>query len=182
MAVVSLPAGVFNPYSGVKKSILLLDKALARRTDRIAFFKVENDGYDLGAQRRPIEKNDLPQVQDEIVIYLQGLRADETAGDSQSAQTALAAESRAEYVTEGSLVTNGLVVKKERVAEDGEYNLSGERYRINPDLNHSFPMVALGDNTLFRVESGGTPKSTVEEYWNGGIAWATLVDPFRRKT
>ena len=176
VAVVSLPAGVFNPYSGVKTSILLLDKALARRRDRIAFFKVENDGYDLGAQRRPIEKNDLPQVQDEIVIYMQGLRADETAGDSQSAQTALAAESRAEYMTEGSRATNGLIVKKERVAEDGEYNLSGERYRINPDLNHSFPMVALGDNTLFRVESGGTPKSTVEEYWNGGIAWATLVD------
>ena len=48
VAVVSLPAGVFNPYSGVKTSILLLDKALARKTDRIAFFKVENDGYDLG--------------------------------------------------------------------------------------------------------------------------------------
>ena len=62
VAVVSLPSGVFNPYSGVKTSILLLDKALARKTDRIAFFKVENDGYNLGAQRRPIEQNDLPQV------------------------------------------------------------------------------------------------------------------------
>lgn len=30
-AVVSLPAGVFNPYSGVKTSILLMDKALAKR-------------------------------------------------------------------------------------------------------------------------------------------------------
>ena len=78
MAVVSLPAGVFNPYSGVKKSILLLDKALARRTDRIAFFKVENDGYDLGAQRRPIDKNDLPQVRDEIAAYMQRLREGET--------------------------------------------------------------------------------------------------------
>ena len=90
---------------------------------------MENDGYDLGAQRRPIEKNDLPQVRDEIVIYLQRLRADETAGDSQSAQTALAAESRAEYVTRAQDRTNGLIVEKERVAEDGEYNLSGERYR-----------------------------------------------------
>ena len=41
VAVVSLPAGVFNPYSGVKTSILVLDKSLAKRTDRIAFFKVE---------------------------------------------------------------------------------------------------------------------------------------------
>ena len=35
-AVVSLPAGVFNPYSGVKTSILFLDRNLARRTDEVA--------------------------------------------------------------------------------------------------------------------------------------------------
>ena len=62
VAVVSLPAGVFNPYSGVKTSILILDKVLAKKTNHIAFFKVENDGFDLGAQRREIDKNDLPQV------------------------------------------------------------------------------------------------------------------------
>ncbi len=61
VAVVSLPAGVFNPYSGVKTSILILDRGLAKRTDHIAFFKVENDGFDLGAQRRPIDRDDLPQ-------------------------------------------------------------------------------------------------------------------------
>jgi type I restriction enzyme M protein len=37
-------------------------------------------------------------------------------------------------------------------------------------------MVALGDPKLFRVESGGTPKSEVAEYWGGDVAWATLVD------
>ena len=56
VAVVSLPAGVFNPYSGVKTSILILDKSLARKTDTIAFFKVENDGFGLGAQRRAIRQ------------------------------------------------------------------------------------------------------------------------------
>ena len=56
VAVVSLPAGVFKPYSGVKTSILILDRALARRTDAIVFFKVENDGFDLGAQRRPVAR------------------------------------------------------------------------------------------------------------------------------
>ena len=52
VAVVSLPAGVFNPYSGVKTSILILDKSLARQSDTIGFFKIENDGFGLGAQRR----------------------------------------------------------------------------------------------------------------------------------
>ena len=78
VAVVSLPAGVFKPYSGVKTSILILDKALARRTDRIAFFKVENDGFDLGDQRRAIERNDLPQAQAEIGEYLRRARAGES--------------------------------------------------------------------------------------------------------
>src|SRR5659263_601061 len=62
VAVVSLPAGVFNPYSGVKTSILILDKSLANKTHTVGFFKVENDGFCLGAQRRAIEKNDLPST------------------------------------------------------------------------------------------------------------------------
>ena len=61
-AVVSLPAGVFNPYSGVKTSILLMDKTKAKQNDSILFVKVDNDGFGLGAQRRPIDKNDLPSA------------------------------------------------------------------------------------------------------------------------
>jgi len=51
VGVISLPAGVFNPYSGVKTSILWLDKSLAKKTDK-SCVKIENDGFDLGAQRR----------------------------------------------------------------------------------------------------------------------------------
>ena len=156
VAVVSLPPGVFNPYSGVKTSILILDKNLARRASHIAFFKVEADGYDLGAQRRAADRNDLPQVQADLGAYLNRLQSGESLEDF-------------------ALVT-GLIVEKEKVAAGGDYNLSGERYRVARDYGQSFPLVAIGDTTLFRVESGGTPKSNVEEYWNGGVAWATLVD------
>ena len=156
VAVVSLPAGVFNPYSGVKTSILILDKTLAKKTNTIAFFKVENDGFGLGAQRREIDKNNLPQARAEIGEYLRRLRAGESVEDFQP--------------------TLGLIVEKEKVAANGEYNLSGERYREGTTHAHEFPLVFLGDSTLFRVESGGTPKSDVETYWNGGIPWATLVD------
>jgi type I restriction enzyme M protein len=64
VAVISLPAGVFNPYSGVKTSILILDKSLARQTDSIGFFKIEKDGYGLGAQRRPLcsDNGDKPEL------------------------------------------------------------------------------------------------------------------------
>lgn len=59
VAVISLPAGVFQPYSGVKTSIIVLDKSLTKQSDTIAFFKVENDGYGLGAQRRACEGEQL---------------------------------------------------------------------------------------------------------------------------
>ena len=138
VAVVSLPAGVFQPYSGVKTSILLLDKALAKKTDRIAFFKVENDGYDLGAQRRPIEKNDLPKVQAEIGEYLSGLRG------SESMTADGVREPGVEYKTSESAAMSGLIAEKEKVAAGGEYNLSGERYRANRARTKTkWPMVDL---------------------------------------
>ena len=158
VAVVSLPAGCFNPYSGVKTSILILDKSIAKASGTIAFLKVENDGFGLGAQRRAFDKNDLPQVQTELAAYLQALRA----------------KTPTESIL--SLTSTAQIVPKERIAVNGDYNLSGERYREGVASHHSFPLVFLGEESLFRVESGGTPKSDVEEYWGGGIPWATLVD------
>ena len=124
VAVVSLPAGCFNPYSGVKTSILILDKSLAKRARTIAFFKVENDGFGLGAQRRAIDRNDVPQVQDELAAYLHALRAQAS--------------------TDTLALTTGLVVPKEKIAENGDYNLSGERYREVGERNHQFLQVELG--------------------------------------
>jgi type I restriction enzyme M protein len=61
-AVVSLPSGVFQPYSGVKTSILFLDRQMAKQKKNILFVKIDNDGFDLGAQRRSISANDLPEA------------------------------------------------------------------------------------------------------------------------
>ena len=142
VAIVSLPAGVFNPYSGVKTSILILDKVLAKKTDHIAFFKVENDGFDLGAQRREIDKNDLPQVAEELCEYLTCLRTGETADDPQL--TLNVAEPKAQYTTDKP-ITHGLVVEKSKVAEGEEYNLSGERYRTERFIQSEWPFVRVGD-------------------------------------
>ena len=69
VGVISLPAGVFQPYSGVKTSILILDKELNQKSDSIFFAKVENDGFSLGAQRNPIDKNDLPSIVDKYLTF-----------------------------------------------------------------------------------------------------------------
>jgi type I restriction enzyme M protein len=131
IAVISLPAGVFNPYSGVKTSILILDKALAEKAQTIGFFKVENDGFGLGAQRRPIDKNDLPQVQAELTSYLQALRDGASVKDL------------------------SLIVPKERIATNGDYNLSGERYRESAPRSTRFPIVQLGE--VAEIIAGQSP-------------------------
>jgi type I restriction enzyme M protein len=60
-AVMSLPGGVFNPYSGVKTSVLLFTRGGA--TGRVLFLHVENDGYKLDANHdTPISADDLPGV------------------------------------------------------------------------------------------------------------------------
>ena len=176
VAVISLPAGVFNPYSGVKTSILILDRTLAKKTDHIAFFKVENDGFDLGAQRREIEKNDLPQVREELGRYLADVQAGESTDESGLESANHVAEHGVEYTTRNGQLNLGLIATKKKIAADGEYNLSGERYREKTDHKHSYPMVSLGDSELFQIESGGTPKSAIAEYWAGDIPWATLID------
>lgn len=171
VAVVSLPAGVFQPYAGVKTSVLILDKSLAKKTDRIAFFKVEHDGFDLGAQRRPIAANDLPSVHAEIAEYLGCLRTGESIDASR------VVESGAQYTTE-----RRLVVGKDRVAESGDYNLSGDRYREVEAHKHSkWPMVELGD-VCHDIVSGGTPSTKNEEYWKGNIPWITSADIVDLKT
>lgn len=145
VAVVSLPAGVFNPYSGVKTSILILDKSLAKQTDGIAFFKIENDGFGLGAQRRPIDKDDLPQARAEIAEYLRRLRVRESVEDFKPAL--------------------GLVVPKEKIAVNGDYNLSGERYRENGTTTSSFKLVPVErflKGTVITVDPRSSPDEVFE--------------------
>ncbi|MEW6526395.1 MAG: N-6 DNA methylase [Spirochaetota bacterium] len=57
LAVISLPNGVFNPYSGAKTSIVVFRKPLGKddvRTTKVWFYRVDSDGRDLGATRRPL--------------------------------------------------------------------------------------------------------------------------------
>lgn len=250
-AVVSLPSGVFNPYSGVKTSILFLDRELAKKSDEVLFAKVENDGFDLGAQRRRIDQNDLPRAFEVIKKFEKVIRGEK------------------KHLTYGDVQGIAHTVKKEEIVESGDYSLSGEKYRkdltvglresmermtellkpyqgmfdsftkqaqahqkqidqiqesVKPFLRYvneqqeminelyahlsepikrmqkafessafksaleaaenlqkmvqgnQYPMVELGDDRYFTIESGGTPDSKNPQYWNGDVNWATLVD------
>ncbi len=118
-AVISLPSGVFQPYSGVKTSILIFNNELAKQSKEIAFIKIENDGFDLGATKRPISKNDLPEVLDILDKWKKGKKVE-------SAKV--------------------IYVAKTKIAESGDYNLSGDRYRLITDYTDAkWPMFEIGE-------------------------------------
>jgi type I restriction enzyme M protein len=123
-AVISLPAGVFNPYSGVKTSILILDRTVARASDHIAFFKIENDGFALGAQRKAIKGTQLPQVKEELSAWLAAART----GRGEDLES-----------------PHGFAVERSQIAESGDYNLSGERYREEDHKQFEIPRVPIGE-------------------------------------
>lgn len=147
--VISLPAGVFNPYSGVKTSILLIDRTLAKERDSILFVKLNNDGFDLGAQRREIKGSEIPDVVNIFKDYQKGV---DVAGRE-----------------------NVVLAKKVDIAGQ-DYILVGERYAKTIERSGAFPLVSLGDTSIFRIESGGTPDTKNADYWDGNICWATLID------
>lgn len=85
-AVVSLPSGVFLPYTGSKTSILIFEKpkdASTPRTNEVWFYRVENDGFELGATRRPLSEmaskgemdGDLP---DTLAKFKKGQESDQS--------------------------------------------------------------------------------------------------------
>lgn len=63
-AVISLPAGAFKPYTGVKTAILVFTKAEEEsqtwHTEKVWFYELKNDGYSLDDNRKKLAENPLP--------------------------------------------------------------------------------------------------------------------------
>ncbi len=129
-AVVSLPGGVFQPYSGVKTSILLIDNEIAKQRNEMLFIKISADGYDLGATKRLIEKNDLP----EAFSLLQTWKS-------------------------GEDVNSDICIKvsKVNINELTDYNLSIQRFETSNSIsNGDWPMAPLSE--ICTIESGSRQK------------------------
>lgn len=166
LAVVSLPAGVFNPYAGVKTSILLFDNGLAKKTKDILFLKISNDGYNLGAQRREIDKNDLPLALEIVKEY----------------KTALKEGKEIKLNDEQGKIA--LLVAKDKIAESGDYNLSGDRYKESKIKKYEkWPTVEIDEiidlNFGTRITKKDNQGTEYPVYGGGGESFRT--DNFNRE-
>lgn len=169
IAVVSLPQGVFIKPGGkgnVKTGVLIFDKTLAKKTKDILFVKISNDGFDLGAQRRAIDKNDLPLALEIIKKYKSALKngIDFTLGKDEKEIAHL--------------------VAKEKIAETGDYNLTGERYKeTKTQENHKWKNAKINEiidlNFGTRITKKNDFGSKYPVYGGGGESFRT--DEYNRE-
>jgi type I restriction enzyme M protein len=70
LAIVSLPAGVFKPYAGVKTGVVIFRRptdAKVKKTDKVWFYDVRADGYDPdkitgGGRPETPDRSDIPDL------------------------------------------------------------------------------------------------------------------------
>ncbi|WP_222539347.1 N-6 DNA methylase [Pedobacter polysacchareus] len=67
-AVISLPSGVFKPYTGVKTAILFFtkikEKSKTWHTEKVWFYELKSDGYSLDDNRRRLKDFPLQELKD----------------------------------------------------------------------------------------------------------------------
>lgn len=142
--VISLPQGVFNSYSTVKTSILLFDKVIAKLTDKILFAKVENDGFSLGTQRRPIEGSQLERVASAIKDFRNKIHRNEKC--------------------ESDIVVT--LLEKCKIVDTTDCNLDESVYVRNIRINTNYKIVNLSD--VAKITSGNSAPQDSKSF-NGGV-------------
>lgn len=174
-SVVSLPSGVFNPYSGVKTSILLFDNEISKKSEHVLFIKIQNDGFDLGAQRRLVAGSDLPLALEVLLKYKKHYDSNGT--------TSITGWPEGEHQID--TYPNCFFVSKKEISKSGDYNLSGDRYRGNKDYtNAKWPMVKLEE--IIHLDFGERITKNKEKgtkfpvYGGGGESFRT--DRFNRES
>lgn len=154
-SIVSLPQGVFLPYTGVKTDIIYATnvnqklKSSEKKKD-YWYFEVKSDGYTLDNHRRKLE------TPSDLSKYEEYRKLDKDQSDD--------------------MIQVGFEVIPLDKVRQNSFILVGSRYRESKKESTEYPLIGLGDERYFSICSGGTPNSSRPEYWNGGISWITLAD------
>ncbi len=137
LALISLPAGVFKPYAGVKTGIVVFQRPVenkefdkkTRQKKKVWFYDISNDGYDPdkisgGGRPETPNTNDIPDLLTKWTEY-------KRSGYTQPPG-----------VEGGTLLTAGSELPKcwwtnIRSLEDNEYNLTAGRYK--PQVSEDVP-------------------------------------------
>jgi type I restriction enzyme M protein len=150
-AVISLPAGVFKPYAGVKTSVLVFSKPnhqeqIASNPRSVWFYEIKNDGYDPdkvsgGGRVETPNENGIPAMLKAWKQYQTGGFRNPPGLEANSLLGADAEESPCWWAT------------SERIADSG-YNLSAAPYKpTTPTRANAEDPLALVDELIALEDS-----------------------------
>ena len=95
--ILSLPAGCFLPYTGVKTNVLFFTRRKdGQGTKDVWYYELTNDGFDLKSTRRPIQGNQIPDFLSQVgdAFGRRQLLDDRQSGDRQTAMGSIRPESQ----------------------------------------------------------------------------------------
>jgi type I restriction enzyme M protein len=156
-SVISLPQGVFLPYTGVKTNIIYATKVnqklkVSQKRKDFWYFEVKSDGYTLDNHRRKLDGgSDLDK-------YQEYRKLDKIDDDRRQEMLDVGFE----------------IIPLNKVRENA-FILVGSRYREAKQGVYNYE-----PKTIFslckNIVGGGTPSTQNKEYWIGDIPWITSAD------
>ncbi|MBB4637644.1 N-6 DNA methylase [Longimicrobium terrae] len=139
LADITLPHGVFKPYASVKTHILVIDRAIARRSNSVLFVEIENDGYSQSDTREPLPlQSQLPVAKDVVLSFKEAVR---TGSTWECADTSI----------------RSYVVPKPQLLGTSTAHLLGRWHDLPNRVIHrsDVPLFTIGE--LCRIEDGRSP-------------------------
>jgi type I restriction enzyme M protein len=149
--VVSLPSGVFNPYSGKKTNIIFLDKTL--KPENILFYEIKNHGFSLTTNPSPVKENDIPNTIEILKSYRSDLQNGKQKTFNEISYFTLA---RADIVNNKSL------------------NLTGSTYRTIKRTKKKWQLVRV--NEVAEIGSGNSAPQEKKLFENGKFPFFRTSD------
>ena len=122
LAVISLPAGVFKPYAGVKTSVLVFrNPTSSKKVKNVWFYEIKNDGYDpekitSGVRAETPEANEIPDMLVEWKQYRDSAFKSPPGVEGKSLLDPGSDEPKCWWITNKALA-------------DEDFNLSAARYK-----------------------------------------------------
>jgi len=129
-----------------------MDKELAKTSEEILFVKIDNDGFNLGAQRNAVKGG---QLEEAIAVIHAFVQSDQNQNHNHAVETthALSVLPHALSVLPPHILNSKIAhaVPKSEIAKNGDYNLSGERYKNQPNIGkHNFESIEIGEIIEFQ--------------------------------
>lgn len=153
-SVISLPQGVFLPYTGVKTNIIYATKVnqnlkSSQKRKTFWYFDVKSDGYTLDNHRRKLDSgSDLDKYQEYRKL------------DDDQMQ---------------NMLDVGFELIQLTKVKENSYVLVGSRYREAEQETYKYnPQTIL--SLCKKIIGGGTPSTQIKEFWIGDIPWITSAD------